>query len=146
MELLLAPFVFGSRLQNHSLASCCCTIGPAVSDLLPCSQAMRRSLLEQARLVVELPEAPVFRPTAAEFADPLAYIAKIQPRGAPAGIAKIIPPPGECAILRRILARVSCNMLGTSLQSQMPDEPLLCDACSACRVEPGVRPQHRADL
>ena len=60
------------------------------------AQAMRRSLLEQARAVVELPEAPVFRPTAAEFADPLAYIAKIQPRGAPAGIAKIIPPDGAC--------------------------------------------------
>jgi histone demethylase JARID1 len=56
---------------------------------------MRRSLLEQARAVLDLPEAPVFRPTPAEFADPLAYIAKIQPRGSTAGIAKIVPPEGR---------------------------------------------------
>ena len=61
-------------------------------------QAMRRSLLEQARAVLELPPAPVFRPTAAEFEDPLAYIAKIQPRGAHAGIAKIIPPEGASSL------------------------------------------------
>ena len=60
-------------------------------------QAMRRSLLEQARAVLELPEAPVFRPTAAEFEDPLAYIAKVQARGAQAGIAKIVPPQGKSA-------------------------------------------------
>ena len=57
-------------------------------------QALRRSVLEQARAVLELPAAPVFRPTDAEFEDPLAYIAKIQSWGAHAGIAKIIPPEG----------------------------------------------------
>lgn len=46
-----------------------------------------------ARPVV-LPQAPVFRPTAEEFADPLKYIASIRAQAEPSGIAKIIPPEG----------------------------------------------------
>lgn len=110
-------------------------------------QAMRRSRLEQARAVVELPEAPVFRPNAAEFADPLAYIAKIQPRGAPAGIAKIIPPDGACAhratrtaLETPIRCFVHLLQLYSIFASASPFRG------SACRVEPGVRPQHRADF
>lgn len=38
------------------------------------------------------PEAPVFRPTLAEFADPLAYIQQIRPQAEGAGICRIIPP------------------------------------------------------
>ncbi|KAG2593686.1 hypothetical protein PVAP13_5NG012569 [Panicum virgatum] len=39
-----------------------------------------------------LPLAPEFRPTAAEFADPVAYLLKIEPAAAPFGICKVIPP------------------------------------------------------
>ncbi|CAO1942711.1 unnamed protein product [Urochloa humidicola] len=39
-----------------------------------------------------LPLAPEFHPTAAEFADPIAYLLKIEPAAAPFGICKVIPP------------------------------------------------------
>lgn len=55
---------------------------------------MRKSLLETTRVVSQVPEAPVFRPSAAEFEDPLAYITSIQGQAAQFGIAKIIPPTG----------------------------------------------------
>ena len=41
-----------------------------------------------------VPEAPVFRPTAAEFADPLRYIAQIRSIAEQSGICKIVPPAG----------------------------------------------------
>ncbi|KAL5227805.1 hypothetical protein ABZP36_016070 [Zizania latifolia] len=39
-----------------------------------------------------LPVAPEFHPTVAEFADPVAYILKIEPAAAPYGICKVVPP------------------------------------------------------
>lgn len=39
-----------------------------------------------------LPMAPVFRPTDTEFADPVAYISKIEKEASAFGICKIIPP------------------------------------------------------
>ncbi|VAI94408.1 unnamed protein product [Triticum turgidum subsp. durum] len=40
-----------------------------------------------------VPEAPVFRPTEEEFADPLAYVARIRPAAEPYGVCRIVPPP-----------------------------------------------------
>lgn len=37
-----------------------------------------------------LPDAPTFRPTLQQFADPLAYIASIRPQAEPFGICKIV--------------------------------------------------------
>ncbi|XP_040380778.1 lysine-specific demethylase 5C isoform X2 [Oryza brachyantha] len=43
--------------------------------------------------VLSVPEAPVFRPTEEEFADPLAFVARIRPLAEPYGICRIVPPP-----------------------------------------------------
>ncbi len=43
---------------------------------------------------VRVPDAPTFRPTAAQFADPCAYIASIRATAAQYGAVKIVPPPG----------------------------------------------------
>lgn len=40
----------------------------------------------------DLPEAPVFYPTAEEFADPMKYLDSIRPQAEPAGVIKIVPP------------------------------------------------------
>ena len=40
----------------------------------------------------DLPEAPVFYPTAEEFADPMKYLDSIREQAAPAGVIKIVPP------------------------------------------------------
>ena len=40
----------------------------------------------------ELPEAPVFYPTAEEFADPMKYLDSIREQATPAGVIKIVPP------------------------------------------------------
>jgi hypothetical protein len=51
-------------------------------------------------------EAPVFHPTAAEWADPIAYIRAIQGAAAAAGIFRIVPPllpavPGPLVLAQR---------------------------------------------
>lgn len=43
---------------------------------------------------LNLPQALVFKPSAAEFADPLKYIASIRSQAEQYGICKIIPPEG----------------------------------------------------
>lgn len=48
--------------------------------------------VQQGPSRLRLPEAPTFRPSPEEFADPLAYIATIRGRAEPYGICKIVPP------------------------------------------------------
>jgi hypothetical protein len=60
----------------------------------------------ESRWIDDIPEAPVFRPSAEEFADPLAYICKIQGEVSKWGICKIIPPvsaavPGSTVLLEQ---------------------------------------------
>ncbi|KAJ1286714.1 hypothetical protein BS78_03G373100 [Paspalum vaginatum] len=64
-----------------------------------------------------LPLAPEFRPTAAEFADPIAYLLKIEPAAAPFGICKIVPP------LPPPPKRTTLANLSRSFAALHPDDP-----------------------
>lgn len=58
-------------------------------------------------MVAEVPEAPVYHPTAEEWEDPLAYVASIQDEAVKAGIVKIVPPTGPKLDVHRICCFVN---------------------------------------
>ena len=62
--------------------------------IVPTGMSMPRKASGLARTFIELPEAPCFRPTAAEWADPLQYIAAIRQHAEPYGLCRIVPPAG----------------------------------------------------
>ncbi|KAG8078804.1 hypothetical protein GUJ93_ZPchr0007g5437 [Zizania palustris] len=64
-----------------------------------------------------LPVAPEFHPTVAEFADPVAYILKIEPVAAAYGICKVVPP---YALQPK---KITLSNLSRSFAALHPDDP-----------------------
>ncbi|CAM0946835.1 unnamed protein product [Alopecurus aequalis] len=60
---------------------------------LPATTASPSGCSSDSSASAPVPEAPVFRPTEEEFADPLAYVARIRPLAERYGICRIVPPP-----------------------------------------------------
>lgn len=46
-----------------------------------------------ASIYAELPECPVFRPTAEQFKNPIEFLKSVRDQVAPYGICRIVPPP-----------------------------------------------------
>ncbi|CAM0884225.1 unnamed protein product [Alopecurus aequalis] len=67
-----------------------------------------------------LPLAPEFHPTEAEFADPIAYILKIEPAAAPFGICKVVPP---CAQPPRKTTLANLSRSFAALRGPSSDTP-----------------------
>ncbi|KAL6905828.1 hypothetical protein ACP4OV_003429 [Aristida adscensionis] len=73
---------------------------------------MSRPAVDPPEWLRSLPVAPEYRPTAAEFADPIAYIFKIEAEASRYGICKIVPPlpaPPFEATLERLRASFAAN-------------------------------------
>lgn len=80
-----------------------------------------------------LPLAPEFRPTDTEFADPIAYISKIEKEASAFGICKVIPPlpkPSKKYVVSNLNKSLSkCPELGPDVK--------LADVCSSSRTDSG---------
>lgn len=79
----------------------------------------RMGVVEIPKWLEELPLAPEFRPTDTEFADPIAYISKIEKKASAFGICKVIPPlpkPSKRYVLYNLNKSLSkCPELGSEV-------------------------------
>ncbi|TVU51698.1 hypothetical protein EJB05_03139, partial [Eragrostis curvula] len=87
---------------------------------------MSRPAVDLPDWLRNLPVAPEFHPTAAEFADPIAYILKIEAEASRYGICKIVPPlpaPPFDATLGRLKASFSANAAAAGDAARGPTFP-----------------------
>ncbi|KAK3139638.1 hypothetical protein QOZ80_5AG0386710 [Eleusine coracana subsp. coracana] len=87
---------------------------------------MSRPAVDLPEWLRNLPEAPEYHPTAAEFADPIAYILKIEPEASRYGICKIVPPlpaPPFNATLGRLRSSFAANAAAAGDAAQGPTFP-----------------------
>jgi hypothetical protein len=85
--------------------------------VVPAAAIMPPPAVETPEWLRNLPVAPEFRPTAAEFADPIAYILKIEAEASRYGICKIVPPlapPPREATVERLKASFAANAASTA--------------------------------
>ena len=59
-----------------------------------CEAILHPQVVPSRTARVDIDDAPTFRPTAAEFADPIVYLTSIEPTARKSGICKIVPPEG----------------------------------------------------
>ncbi|XP_062202368.1 lysine-specific demethylase REF6-like [Phragmites australis] len=87
---------------------------------------MSRPAVDPPEWLRTLPVAPEYRPTAAEFADPIGYILKIEPEASRYGICKIVPPlpsPPFEATLERLRASFAANAVAAGDATRGPTFP-----------------------
>lgn len=86
-------------IQTRRSAACVCT--QARRSLRWCTTVSGSQAPASELASMDLPQAPVFRPSEAQWADPLAYLASIRHRAEPYGICKVREPVPERAMHRR---------------------------------------------
>ncbi|CBI31438.3 unnamed protein product, partial [Vitis vinifera] len=93
--------------------------GTENSNSKPCDVSHRRSVIPI--WLKGLPLAPEFRPTDTEFADPIAYISKIEKEASAFGICKVIPPlpkPSKRYVISNLNKSLSkCPELGSDVNA-----------------------------
>ena len=93
-----------------------------------------------------LPLAPEFHPTEAEFADPVAYILKVEPAAAPFGICKVVPPcaqpPRKTTLANLARSFAALRPSSSSSDGANPSFPVRHQYVGLCprRPRPAIQP------
>jgi len=99
--------------------------------------------VEIPKWLKSLPLAPEFRPTDTEFADPIAYISKIEKEARAFGICKVIPPlpkPSKRYVLNNLNRSLSrCRELGLDVNAAVAGVDLMNAASDGKTIDSEAR-------